>query len=118
MGGRLDMIRSATDFRALQSEGRSRVHPLLVMRYRRNGQEVTRYGISTGRRIGSAVLRNQIRRRLRTVMRELGGEVEPGWDVLIISRPPAASATQSELRLALERLLRATGLMEGTGSAK
>lgn len=117
MGGSLDMIRSATDFRALQSEGHSRVHPLLVMRYRSNGQEVTRYGISTGRRIGSAVLRNRIRRRLRTVLRELGAQVEPGWDVLIISRPAAASATQAELRLALERLLRATGLMEGTNSA-
>lgn len=111
------MIRSATDFRALQSEGHSRVHPLLVMRYRSNGQEVTRYGISTGRRIGSAVLRNRIRRRLRTVLRELGAQVGPGWDVLIISRPAAASATQAELRLALERLLRATGLMEGTNSA-
>ena len=115
MGGSLDMIRSATDFRALQAEGRSRVHPLLVMRYRRNGQAVTRYGISAGRRIGSAVQRNRIRRRLRTVLREVGGSVQPGWDVLIISRPPAAAATQSELRLALDRLLRATGLMEGTG---
>lgn len=117
MGGSLDMIRSATDFTALQSEGRSRVHPLLVIRYRSNGQEVTRYGISTGRRIGSAVLRNRIRRRLRTVLRDMGDRVEPGWDVLIISRPLAASATQSELRQALERLLRATGLMEGTGPA-
>ena len=117
MGGSLDMIRSATDFKALQAEGQSRVHPLLVVRFRRNGQKGTRFGISTGRRIGSAVLRNRVRRRLRSVLRELGGRVEAGWDVLIICRPPAASATQSELHLALERLLGAGGLLEGTDRA-
>ena len=117
MRGSVDMIRSATDFRALQSGGHSRVHPLIVLRYRRNHREGTRYGISTGRRIGVAVVRNRVRRRLRSVLREIGEEVQPGWDVLIICRPPAATATQSELQSALERLLRTGGLMEGTGSA-
>jgi len=117
MGGTLDMLRSPLDFRAVQSDGRSRVSPLLVMRYRRNGLELTRYGISTGRRLGSAVVRNTLRRRLRTVLRSLAGRVAQGWDILLVVRPPAATATQAELGLALERLLLAAGLMEGRGTS-
>jgi len=107
------MIRSATDFAALQSDSRSRAHPLLVLRYRRNGFEPTRYGISTGRRIGSAVARNRVRRRLRSLLRGLSGRIGGGWDVLIVARPPAAAASQAELGAALERLMIGAGLMEG-----
>ncbi|MDP8905329.1 MAG: ribonuclease P protein component, partial [Chloroflexota bacterium] len=57
----LDMLRSRLDFAALQSDSRSRTNPLLVLRYRRNGLDRTRYGISTGRRLGGAVVRNRIR---------------------------------------------------------
>ncbi len=108
--GSLDMIRSAVDFRAMQANSRSRTHPLLLLRYRRNELDRTRYGISTGRRIGTAVVRNTVRRRLRTVLRRLDAEIERGWDVLLIVRAPAATASQSELDLALRRLVLTAGL--------
>lgn len=106
----LEMIRSATDFARLQQEGRSRSHPLLLLRYRRNDLDRTRYGISTARRIGTAVLRNRIRRRLRSVLRELGPTVSPGWDVLIVVRAAAAGARQADLENALGRLITSSGL--------
>ena len=116
MGGSLSMLRSPVDFEALQSGSRSRAHPLLVLRYRRNDLEGTRYGISTGRRIGTAVVRNRVRRRLRTLLRALHPRIASGWDVLIVARPPAAAASQAVLGDALETLLRRSGLMEGTGA--
>ena len=106
------MLRSATDFRHVQSHSRSRAHPLLLVRYRRNDLDRTRYGISTGRKIGSAVVRNAVRRRLRTVLRELDPVIARGWDVLIVARSDAAAAQQSELHGALVQLLRGAGLLE------
>ena len=94
----LDMLRSRIDFAALQTDARSRLDPLLVLRYRRNGLERTRFGISTGRRTGTAVVRNTIRRRLRRVMTDLLAHVTPGWDVLVIARPAAAQATPGRSR--------------------
>lgn len=117
MGGTLEMIRSPLDFRAIQAGSRSRMHPLLVVRYRRNELDRTRFGISTGRRLGTAVARNRVRRRLKAVLRGLGDRIERGWDVLIVARPPAANASQAELAGAVERLFRASGLLAGTGSA-
>jgi ribonuclease P protein component len=104
------MLRSAVAFRAIQTDSRSRSHPLLLLRYRGNGLERTRYGISTGRRLGTAVVRNRQRRRLRSILRELTPDVAPGFDVLLVLRPAAAGATQVELESALVGLMRAAGL--------
>ncbi|HEY7600482.1 MAG TPA: ribonuclease P protein component [Candidatus Limnocylindrales bacterium] len=110
MAGSLEMITSATDFAALQAAGRSRSHPLLALRYRPNGAARTRFGISTGRRIGGAVVRNRVRRRLRTVLRQIAASLPAGWDILLVCRPPAATASQAELGAALERLLAQAGI--------
>ncbi len=113
----LEMIRSPADFAALQRGGRSRAHPLLLLRYRRNDLDSTRYGISTARRIGGAVVRNRLRRQLRAILREVGQRVEPGWDVLIVVRSAAAGVRQLELEAALMRLLAVAGLLPAVSNA-
>jgi ribonuclease P protein component len=112
----LEMLRSVVDFQQIQSHSRSRAHPLLLMRYRRNGLDRTRYGISTGRKVGSAVVRNGIRRRLRTLLHRLDAEVERGYDVLLVARPAAAGVKQAELDRALRQLLRGAALLPGDAS--
>lgn len=109
--GSLQMIRSAVDFQHIQGQSRTRAHPALLLRYRRNELSHTRFGISTGRRVGSAVVRNRIRRRLREILRRLSARIEPGWDILIVARVPAAESTQAELETFLERLIQQAGLL-------
>lgn len=105
------MLRSTVAFRAIQTDSRSRSHPLLLLRYRGNGLERTRYGISTGRRLGTAVVRNRQRRRLRSILRQLTPDVRPGFDILLVLRPAAANSTQAELQSALASLMRSAGLV-------
>jgi ribonuclease P protein component len=107
----IDMLRSAVAFRAIQTDSRSRSDPLLLLRYRGNGLEQTRFGISTGRRLGSAVVRNRQRRRLRSILRDLAPDILPGWDILLVLRPAAADASQAELAPAVAGLMRAAGLL-------
>ena len=107
----IDMLRSAVAFRAIQTDSRSRSHPLLLLRYRGNGLEQTRFGISTGKRLGSAVVRNRQRRRLRTILRRIAPDLVAGWDVLLVLRPAAANASQAELEPAVGGLMRAAGLV-------
>lgn len=108
----LEMLRSAADFQQIQQQSRSRAHPLLLMRYRRNGLDRTRYGISTSRKVGSAVVRNGIRRRLRTILRVLDADVQTGFDILLVARPAAAAARQADLDVALRQLLRGAAITE------
>ncbi|MEX2546418.1 MAG: ribonuclease P protein component [Chloroflexota bacterium] len=114
----LEMLRSTVDFQRINGESRSRAHPALLMRYRRNELDRTRYGISTGRRVGTAVVRNGVRRRLRTILRRLEGQVQPGWDILLVARPAAAQTSQADLDQALTRMMGSAGLLkrETTGT--
>jgi ribonuclease P protein component len=112
MGGSLLMLRSPRDFSALQAEGRGRGHQLVAVRVRRNGLDRDRFGISTGRKVGSAVVRNRVRRRIREILRAWD---HPGvrWDVLVVARPASATASFGDLRVALLRLLSQTVTKEG-----
>ncbi len=109
--GAPEMLRSVADFKQIQGQSRSRAHPTLLMRYRRNELDRTRYGISTGRRVGSAVVRNTVRRRLRTILRRVEAQAAVGWDILLVARPAAAEASQAELNEALLRMMSSAGLL-------
>jgi ribonuclease P protein component len=105
------MLSKPEDFAALQGEGIVRSHPLLVVRIRRTGLEETRFGLSTGRKLGGAVVRNRVRRRLRQALRVMAPSLQPGWDVLIIARSPVIGADFQTLAGALHNLLRRGGVL-------
>jgi len=109
--GAPEMLRSPVDFRQINAQSRSRAHATLLLRFRRNELDHTRFGISTGKRLGSAVVRNKVRRRLRTILRRLGPDIAPGWDILLVARATAATVTQTELDTALTGLMTSAGLL-------
>jgi ribonuclease P protein component len=117
MGGALEMLRSKRDFAAFQIHSRSRAHPLLTVRYRRNEVGRDRFGISTGKRLGNAVVRNRIRRRVREALRGLDRSPSSGWDILVVARPGSAGASYRELADALQRTIGPIGAGEGSTKA-
>ena len=107
-------LRAREDFARISAKGRSRSDRLTVARFVPNGRDHDRFGISTGRRLGGAVQRNRVRRRVREILRRCPNDTGHGWDILIVVRPPAVDASYDELRAALERLLE---LVRGTVKA-
>jgi ribonuclease P protein component len=107
------MLSKPEDFAALQGEGTVRSHSLLVVRIRWTGLEETRFGLSTGRKLGGAVVRNRARRRLREALRVMAPSFLPGWDVLIIARQPVNGADFQTLAGTLQNLLRRGGVIGG-----
>jgi len=70
-----------------------------------------RFGFTISKKIGSAVVRNRVRRRLRALAAALGPPlVRPGYDYVLIARPGAVGRTyrdlEADLQLALERVHR------------
>jgi ribonuclease P protein component len=91
------------DFAAVYRKGRALAHPLVVLRLLPNQLPYSRYGFVVSKTVGKAVVRNQVRRRLREGIRTL--LVQPGWDIVVIARPRAAAADFHTLRRATAGLL-------------
>ena len=105
------MLSRPQDFAALQEHGTIRSHPLLATRVLRTELGITRFGLATGRALGSAVVRNRVRRRLREAIRSLLPALRPGWDVLVIARPAIVGADHRAMGEALGRLLARAGVL-------
>jgi len=107
------MLSRPGDFARLAERGVAKAHPLLVGRFVRTGLDQTRFGLATGRRLGGAVVRNRVRRRIREELRVMAPSFQPGWDVLIIARPALVEADHDALVGALQRVLRSGGVLGG-----
>jgi len=58
----------------------------------------TRVGLVTSRRVGAAVIRNRVRRRLREICRLHRAMLAPGWLIVVVAKSAAGKASFSELR--------------------
>lgn len=105
---RADRIRSGRDFRRLQREAKRRLSPHFVLLVGPGfDPERTRLGLTVSRRIGSAVRRNRVKRRVREWFRREGrGALPTGRDVVVIARPGAAELPHEALREELRELVR------------
>jgi ribonuclease P protein component len=73
------------------------------MRVLPNGLDVSRYGFSVSKRVGKAVTRNRVKRRLRDILRSK--PLVSGWDVIFIARPLVAGANYAGLEKSVDNLL-------------
>ena len=93
------------DFDRVFQHGRHNGGKLLSVRSVSNQQPLTRFAFAIPKRVGKAVVRNRVRRRLREVLRFLN--LVEGYDVVISVRPEAATASfdalKSELTLLMKR---------------
>ena len=89
-----------------------RSHPLLAARILRTDLETTRFGMATSRAIGSAVVRNRVRRRLREALRAMTPAIQPGWDVLLIARPALVGVDYETVVVTVRRQLIRGGVLE------
>jgi ribonuclease P protein component len=91
--------------------GRHNSARLLAVRSVANEQTWSRYAYAISKRVGKAVLRNKVRRRLREALRSL--PVREGYDIVVTVRPEAAQASFQELKAELTLLLRRARLLDG-----
>jgi ribonuclease P protein component len=100
-------LRTAAEFRRVrETAARGWPSPLLVLYVAPNDLDRPRVGITVSRRVGKAVVRNRVRRRLREAMRARLPRLEHAVDLLIVARPASATATWLEVNDALDRALR------------
>ncbi len=66
--------------------------------------QVTRVGLTVSTKVGNAVVRNRIRRRLRELFRRRREEFPRGLDMVLVARQSAAEADLARLTTSFERV--------------
>lgn len=98
-------LRSNEDFQRVYRSGKSWAHPLLAL-HTLPQPEGRRIGISTSKKLGKAVRRNRVKRRLREIIRAELPQWKTGFDGVLVARAAASEAEFAALREAVQELAR------------
>lgn len=84
----------------------------LVLYARKNRSATNRVGITVSKKLGCAVVRNRVRRRLREVYRLNEDLFSPGWDIVVVARSRCIHADFSKLTSAYLSLAEKAEILE------
>jgi len=79
-------LRKKSDFEIVYKGGERYVDKSFVVISFKNGLEHNRFGVSVSKRMGKAVIRNKLKRRLREFYRLSKPAQTVGWDIIVICR--------------------------------
>ena len=85
------------EFRRLYNKGKSAVSPYFAVYCRKTGRDHSRLGITTGVKLGNAVKRNFVRRRIRELYRTNEDQFLPGYDIVVVARTRAIFGKYADL---------------------
>lgn len=105
-------LRRPQDFGAVRRNGDTWTSDLLVLGSLPNQRDHNRYGFVVSKRLGNAVVRNRVKRRLRAAVQQHLDTHRPGFDIIVIARSRAAGASYAVLKQALADLERRVGLTQ------
>ena len=103
-------LKKNSDFRRLYAKGKSAVTPYLVLYARPNRLGENRVGYTVSVKIGHAVVRNRVRRRLREIYRLNAPRLQPGYDFVIVARGRAVGCPYRKLEAAFLRACETLGV--------
>ncbi len=98
-------------FRRLYSTA-GQANSLLVLYARPNRTGTNRVGITAGKKLGKAVIRNRVRRRLREVYRLNEERFLPGYDIVVVARSRCIHADFAKLTNAYLSLAEKAGILK------
>jgi len=98
------------EFKRLYNKGKSAASKYVVIYYAKNYSEVNRIGITVSTKLGGAVQRNRIRRRLKEIYRLNEPILHKGYNIVIVARHGCRDAKWKELESSVLYLFRKLGL--------
>ena len=110
-------VKENGDFRRIYRRGRSAVSGGVVVYCLKNRKGMSRLGVTVSTKLGHAVVRNRVRRRLRELYRLHKAELLPGYDLIVVARVRAVDMPYAKLEkqylhcLSQLELLREDGIM-------
>ena len=103
-------------FRRLYRKGKTVADGRIALYARHNGRKENRLGLTVSTKVGCAVVRNRVRRRLREIYRLHEGLLGEGLDLVLVARVRAAHSSYRQLERSFLSLADKLGLWkQGVG---
>ena len=99
------------EFRRVYKAKRSESCRTLVLVYSKSREPDIKIGFAVGKKIGSAVVRNRVKRRLREAVTPLLPEIVPGCRLIFLARSAITETSYRDIEAAVRRLLSKAGLL-------
>ncbi len=93
----MERLRQRADFLAASSGLRASTAAFVLQARRRDDEEPARLGFTVSRKVGNAVMRNRVRRRLKDAVKRAAMDVKPGHDYVLVARTAALTRGFDEL---------------------
>ena len=105
-------LKKDSDFRKVYKHGKSFANRNLVMYMLDNKSDYTRVGISVSKKVGNAINRNKIRRRIKEAYRlNIDENVKNGYDIIFIARVSCNEAEYKDIDKAINHLVKKSNLI-------
>lgn len=105
-------VKTEREFQKVYQEGKSCANrKFVVYRLDPEGRKHFRVGLSVGKKIGNAVTRNAVKRKIRAALQELGPTLLP-LDFIVIARPGLEKLSYEEVRSNLEHVLKLAKIIQ------
>ena len=98
-------------FRRIYRKGQSSVQPAVVVYCQKNREGRSRLGVTVSKKLGHAVVRNRVRRRIREIYRLNREKMLPGWDIIVVGRGRSISGSFQKMTEAYLDCLRQLSLL-------
>ena len=98
-------LKNSAEFQSVYKRGARKDSRSFVVFILANGLDYSRVGLTTPRKLGMAVSRNRIRRRVREIFRAAWPVLPRGFDIVVNPRRSSCEREYAELRSELLSLL-------------
>ncbi len=108
----INRLKNEQDFENLFKKGKSFKVGFLTLKIAKNNLKESHYGFVTAKKFfKKTVLRNKIKRRLRSIIRQNIKDIKKGVDVVLIALPGLEKKSFSEIKEILDLIFKKTGLI-------
>ena len=113
----MEFLTKNYEFKRLYNRGKSAASKHVVVYCARNNSAINKLGITVSTKLGGAVKRNRIRRRLKEIYRLNEPALRKGYNIVLVARHGSRDAKWSELESSVLNLFKKLGLnQDGAGN--